>query len=153
MFTVPSEGEFDTWIICITSGTEIWKVEASSASSVVLTMDKNSPSSVLAYPAGNSSKEKESFCYGVVFPWRKTLSRTGAFSADILRDFYCHSAKAGNPDSVIKDYASRFNWERFCSEVEKHYEEDENYNPWKLDRRKILESFENHEFSANLLKK
>ena len=152
VFTVPREDGFDNWIICVTSGSESRKLEASSGSSVVLTMDKNSPSSVLAWPAGLSSDEKESFCYGAIFPWCRHISKKQAFSADILRDFYEHSTAAGNSDSLIKDYASRFNWEKFCLTLEKNFLEDENYNPWKLERRKILESIEAGKFSVSLLK-
>lgn len=90
--------------------------------------------------------------YGLVYPFVSEFSLLHGFSAEILETFYKNAEKSGNSDRTMKDFISRFNWKKFCSALENNRNTDENYNPWLLDRKKILKAIESRKFSASLLK-
>lgn len=90
--------------------------------------------------------------YGLVYPFVSEFSLLHGFSADILCEFYTNAEESGNSDETMKAFISRFNWKKFCSALENNRNADENYNPWLLDRKKILKAIESRKFSAGLLK-
>lgn len=95
---------------------------------------------------------KNPLVYGLVYPFVSEFSLLHGFSADILCEFYTNAEESGNSDETMKDFISRFNWKKFCSALENNRNADENYNPWLLDRKKILKAIESRKFSASLLK-
>lgn len=153
------------WKISVRCGTsyESFYVENSSREEkgFSVRLEKNVPTSVRAVPdflrsfqadEKGSSLNSAFKVFGTVWPFRKELSELHAFSAEILEEFYIHSEISGNDDETMKTFISRFNWEKFCGLLEKNKNADENYNPERLNKQKILKSIEAGKFSSTLLK-
>lgn len=152
--TAPVGSGWDNWIVLVTCASSCEVKKVSAGESVFVQLEKNVPASVMLFPDDEDAdgEETDDFTYGAVFPWCRSVSLWQGFSADVLRDFYMHSTRAGNSDKVMKSFASRYNWSKFCETVENFYAKDEFYNPWMLNRTKIMEALQDGAFSVNLLK-
>ncbi len=151
-FLLPKISEADSWEIITKCGKKSSLLKTDfSGGRIVLSLEKDAPTSILLYPLKDDEKLSEN-PFGAVFPWVNEFSSLHGFSAEILSQFYIHAESAGNSDDTIKAFISRFNWQKFCKELENIAEKNDGYNPWLLNRQKILESIESKSFSAKLLR-
>ena len=151
-FLLPKISEADSWEIITKCGKKSSLLKTDfSGGRIVLSLEKDAPTSILLYPLKDDEKLSEN-PFGAVFPWVNEFSSLHGFSAEILSQFYIHAESAGNSDDTIKAFISRFNWQKFCKELENIAEKNYCYNPCLLNRQKILESIESKSFSAKLLR-
>lgn len=151
-FLLPKISEADSWEIITRCGKKSSSLKTYfSGGRIVLSLEKDAPTSILLYPLKDDEKLSEN-PFGAVWPWVNEFSSLHGFSAEILSQFYIHAEAAGNSDNTMKAFISRFNWQKFCKELENIAEKNDGYNPWLLNRQKILESIESKSFSAKLLR-
>ncbi len=142
--------KLNSWLITVTTanGSEMFSVDADSQK-ITLELDDSAPTSILAWPKNSSFQFFKPA--GMIFPFEKEFSWESGFAADCLKKFYLSSTQ-NNSKNAVKNYSSRFNWQKFAQTIkEKSEKSTVLYNPWLLDQQNILLSIENGCFSATKL--
>lgn len=142
--------EIELWNITVTTadGSENFSVGADKKN-ITLELEDSAPASVLARPVNSGFQFFKPA--GMIFPFEDNLSWESGFSADCLKKFYLSSTQV-NSKNAVKNYASRFNWEKLSQTIKEKSEKSEIfYNPWLLDQQSILISIEKGNFSATKL--
>lgn len=101
--------------------------------------------------------ENQDFYYeaGCIYPFQSKITFLHGFSSNVLKTFLEHSLIDGNSKGNLSLYAKKFNWKKFVDELEKKScnvaktstNPDGFYNPWFLDKEKILSEISNRETS------
>ncbi len=142
--------EIESWSITVTTadGSENFSVRP-DGKKITLDLEDSSPVSILVRPVTCGFQFFKPA--GMIFPFEDEFSWESGFSADCLKKFYLSAAQA-NSKNAVKNYASRFNWQKFSGTIKEKSEKSEVfYNPWLLDQQSILLSIENASFSATKL--
>lgn len=142
--------EIESWNITVTTadGSENFSVCAEKKT-ITLELEDSAPVSVLARPVNSGFQFFKPA--GMIFPFEDEFSWENGFSADCLKKFYLSSTQV-NSKNAAKNYASRFNWQKFSQTIkEKSEKSDIFYNPWLLDQQNIMVSIEKGNFSATKL--
>lgn len=108
---------------------------------VVVDLQKNTPSYILAYPISENDKEL-SLPYGAIPPFTSKISPKDGFAASILKELYCSCEKTEEFEYNIK----HFNWLKFM-EICREYED-----PWLINRSKIISAIHKGKFKKTDIK-
>lgn len=139
-----------------------------------LSLLKNEPVSITAtaitYTGDNQDETVFFKPAGAVYPyeWNEDeiqLTWEGGFAASLMESIFKSCRENHISSSHMNDFISSFNWEKLQTAVinninksiESFLTDDETvqakfYNPWQIDRQKLLENLTNKIFSADYLK-
>lgn len=125
-------------------------------------VNKNEPVSITALPVSKDSTESKKIffkCSGGIYPYGKentqiVLSWKEGFTAFLMQSMFKSSKKMNYSQEDIKNFISKFNWEKLLNSVDEKIENQnqEAYNPWLLNKEEILKGISNGSFSARALK-
>lgn len=117
------------------------KTYTNTPSSIYLSLQKNKPSYILAYPYPDNS-EQQSTPYGAIFPFSTQITKEDGFAASILQELYCSHERTESLEYNI----NHFNWQKFM-ELCREYE-----NPWLINRNKIITAIKKGKFKKSDIK-
>lgn len=149
--------EFRLWHVVLTCAGECVQTDVPfSSETVSFELEKNCVYAVSAFPvtADGYSGAAGFLPAGCVYPYQKQLSFLHGFSASVLSDFYTHTVSAGVSAHDSREYAARFNWKKFCETLQQKHDGAKAalpYNPWLLDKERILSGISAGTFSAAYL--
>jgi hypothetical protein len=138
------------------NGSPVADVLAKDTKSATLVFDKNRFAPVLVFPLNTYSKESAAFIRffkpaGSIYPFSCQATWDGGFGAQLLLDLL---TKPGDEYSTaeLRSFCERFNWARFQTEVADLCTKDSAFNPWEMNKEKILASLTSGKFSKTTLK-
>lgn len=111
-----------------------------AAGSVTLTVQKEGVTPVMLYQKDVVEPA------GCIWPVSTSITEKGGFCSRILWRLLTETDNSSGPPEAIKAYCGRFNWKRFCDEVETIE------NPWELNQQKILKAVADGTFTMKCLK-
>lgn len=129
---------------CIESGSDFDEkksIIALELGAELISVQKNTPSYVMAYPIAADGHEA-GMPYGAIYPFSTKLRAEDGFAASILQELYCTCTKTETLDYNIK----HFNWQKFM-ELCREYE-----NPWLINRNRIITAIKAGKFKKSDIK-
>lgn len=148
---------FRLWRVVLTCAGEcVQKDVPVSEETVSFVLEKNAVCAVSAFPAtedgfSGAAGYKPAGC---IYPYQKQLSFLHGFSASVLSDFYTHTVSAGADAQSCAEYAACFNWKKFIGALQLKNDSAQSslpYNPWLLDKERILSGIVSGTFSVSYL--
>jgi hypothetical protein len=138
------------------NGSPVAEVLAKDTKSATLVFDKNRFAPVLVFPLNTYSKESAAYTRffkpaGCIYPFSLQATWDGGFGTQLLLDLL---TKPGDEYSTaeLRSFCERFNWTRFQTEVADLCTKDSTFNPWEMNKEKILASLASGKFSKTKLK-
>lgn len=146
-----------SWRVILTCAEECVQTDIPvSVEKVSFVLEKNAVCAISAFPVTEDGFS-EAAGYkpaGCIYPYQRRLSFLHGFSASVLSDFYTHTVSAGTSAHDSAEHAARFNWRKFIETVQQRNSSAPDllpYNPWLLDKERILSGIESGTFSASYL--